>query len=328
MGMPVVVQKYGGTSVADPDRIKAVADRVVRTREDGNDIVVVVSAMGQTTNSLLDLAARVSTAPHPREMDMLLTAGERISMALLAMALNDRGVPAVSYTGSQAGILTDSSHGGARITTITGERVRGSIGDGKVVIVAGFQGVDPTSKEITTLGRGGSDTTAVALAATLGAGSCEILTDVAGVFTADPRLVDEARLLADIGYEQMLALARSGAGVLMPDSVETAWENEVPLHVRSSFTSDEGTWVRAGVSARPYVGIAHRVEDGHGIVTVVGSDARASAPDDMGAMHDAGIVAALVGSDEQSVSLHVDQEQIDDAVRLLHARLLQMEKAQ
>ncbi|HEX6220446.1 MAG TPA: aspartate kinase [Acidimicrobiia bacterium] len=323
--MPVVVQKYGGTSVADSARIKAVADRVVRTREEGNDLVVVVSAMGKTTNSLLDLAAEVSTKPHPREMDMLLTAGERISMALLAMALNDRGVPAVSYTGSQAGILTDSAHGGARITQITGERVRASIDEGKVVIVAGFQGVDPNSKEVTTLGRGGSDTTAVALAATLGAASCEILTDVAGVFSADPGVVAEARLLADIGYEQMLALANAGAGVLMPHSVETARDNEVPVHVRSSFTDEEGTRVRLEVPARPFVGIAHRVDDDHGVVTVVGSEAHAAATNEMVAMHDAGIVTAVISADEQSVSLHVAPEQIDDAVRLLHARLFQME---
>lgn len=323
--MPVVVQKYGGTSVADSDRIKAVADRVVQTRESGNDIVVVVSAMGETTDSLLELAAQVSQAPQPREMDMLLTAGERISMALLAMALGDRGVPAVSYTGSQAGILTDSAHGGARITKITGERVRASIEEGKVVIVAGFQGVDPTSKEVTTLGRGGSDTTAVALAATLGADSCEILTDVAGVFTADPQLVGEARLLAEVGYEQMLALANAGAGVLMPHSVETARDNEVPVHVRSSFTDEDGTWVRPAVPDWPFVGIAHRVADGHGVITVVGSKAHIVATDEMVAMHEAGIVTALVSSDEQSVSLDVSPEQIDGAVQLLHARLFQME---
>jgi aspartate kinase len=323
--MAIVVQKYGGTSVADPSRIKAVADRVVRTRELGNNLVVVVSAMGRTTNSLLDLAAEVSTAPHPREMDMLLTAGERISMALLAMALNDRGVPAVSYTGSQAGILTDSSHVGARITRITGERVRESIEAGKVVIVAGFQGVDPTSKEVTTLGRGGSDTTAVALAATLGAGSCEILTDVKGVFTADPRVVEDARLLADIDYDQMLALANAGAGVLMPHSVEAAREGEVPVHVRSSFTLDEGTWVRPGVPPRAYVGISHRVEDDLGVLTVVGEEAHSTVNDGMVALHDAGIVSAVIGAEEQWVSLSVDPEQIEDAVRLLHARLFHME---
>ncbi|MGD2044458.1 MAG: aspartate kinase [Acidimicrobiia bacterium] len=323
--MPVVVQKYGGTSVADPSRIKAVADRVVRTREDGNDIVVVVSAMGQTTDRLHELATEVSTAPQPREMDMLLTAGERISMALLAMALNDRNVPAVSYTGSQAGILTDSAHGGARITRITGERVRDSLAAGKVVIVAGFQGVDPTSKEVTTLGRGGSDTTAVALAATLGAVSCEILTDVNGVFTADPRIVGDARLLADVEYEQMLALASAGAGVLMPHSVETARDGGVPVHVRSSFTEEPGTWVKPGVPARPFVGIAHRIEDDHGVITVVGTDAHAAANESMVDMQEAGIKAALISASDQSVSFSTDPEQIDDAVRFLHTRLFQME---
>lgn len=323
--MPVVVQKYGGTSVADPSRIKAVADRVVRTREEGNDLVVVVSAMGQTTDSLHELAAEVSVAPLPREMDMLLTAGERISMALLAMALNDRNVPAVSYTGSQAGILTDSAHGGARITRITGERVRESLAAGKVVIVAGFQGVDPTSKEVTTLGRGGSDTTAVALAATLGAVSCEILTDVAGVFTADPRIVEDARLLADVEYEQMLALASAGAGVLMPHSVETARDAGVAVHVRSSFTDEPGTWVRPEAPQRAFAGIANRVEEAHGVITVVGTDAHAAANDSMVGMQEYGINAALISANEQSVSLSTEPEQIGDAVRFLHARLFQME---
>lgn len=323
--MPVVVQKYGGTSVADPSRIKAVADRIVATREGGKDLVVVVSAMGQTTNALLELASEVSTAPHPREMDMLLTAGERISMALLAMALNDRGVPAVSYTGSQAGILTDSAHGGARITKITGERVRESLTAGKVVIVAGFQGVDPMSKEVTTLGRGGSDTTAVALAGTLEAHSCEILTDVSGVFTADPRLVDEAHLLPEVEYDQMVALAEAGAGVLMPHSVEHARDHGVSVHVRSSFTDEEGTWVQPGVAPRRFAGIAHRLEPDHGVLTVVGSGARESVTEDMIALHEAGVITALIGSDDQSVSLSVDAEQIEDAVRLLHARLFQAE---
>lgn len=323
--MPVIVQKYGGTSVADPSRVKAVADRIVKTREEGNDLVVVVSAMGKTTNDLLDLAAEVSTKPHPREMDMLLTAGERVSMALLAMALNDREVPAVSYTGSQAGILTDSAHGGARITRITGERVRESLEAGKVVIVAGFQGVDPTSKEVTTLGRGGSDTTAVALAGTLGATACEILTDVTGVFTADPRIVDDARLLAEIEYGQMLAMAEAGAGVLMPHSVEFARDHQVPVHVRSSFTDAEGTWLRPGAPSRPFVGIAQKLKPDHGVVTVVGDGAPESATGEMVALHEAGIVTALIGSSEQSVSLSVSAEQIEQAVRFLHSRLFQME---
>lgn len=311
--------------MADPSRIKAVADRVVRTREEGNDIVVVVSAMGQTTDSLHELAAQVTSSPHPREMDMLLTAGERISMALLAMALNDRDVPAVSYTGSQAGILTDSAHGGARITRITGERVRDSLGAGRVVIVAGFQGVDPASREVTTLGRGGSDTTAVALAATLGAVSCEILTDVAGVFSADPRVVADARLLADVEYDQMLALAAAGAGVLMPHSVETARDAGVPVHVRSSFTHEPGTWVKPGVPPRGFVGIAGRVDDDHGVITVVGTEAHAAANDAMVAMDEEGIKAALISAGDQSVSLSTDPEQTDAAVRFLHSRLSRME---
>jgi aspartate kinase len=326
--MPVVVQKYGGSSVADSTRIKAVADRVVQTRGAGYDIVVVVSAMGETTNTLLGLASEISTAPHPREMDMLLTAGERISMALLAMALNDRGVPAVSYTGSQAGILTDSAHGGARITRITGERVRESLDAGKVVIVAGFQGVDPTSKEVTTLGRGGSDTTAVALAATLEAEACEILTDVSGVFTADPRVVKGARLLADVEYDQMLALANAGASVLMTHSVEFARDHGVPVHVRSSFTDDEGTWVRPEASARPFVGIAHRIEPDHGLVTLVGTEAPSAATGEMIALHEQGMVTALIGSNEQAVSFSVDPEQIEEAVRFLHARLFELEASQ
>ena len=256
--MPIVVQKYGGTSVADPARINAVADRIVASRAAGNDLVVVVSAMGDTTDELLELASRISASPPRREMDMLLTAGERISMALLAMALHERGVPAVSYTGSQAGILTDSSHGEARITRITGERVRQSLDDGKVVIVAGFQGVDPSSKEITTLGRGGSDATAVALAAALGADSVEIYTDVDGVFTADPRIVPEARKLGEVPFDEMLVLSAGGAGVLMSRSVEFGRRYDVPIHVRSSFNDDEGTWVREASMEQAIVsGIAH-----------------------------------------------------------------------
>lgn len=323
--MPVVVQKYGGTSVADPSRIKAVADRVVDVRDEGKALVVVVSAMGQTTDSLLELASEVSSSPQPREMDMLLTAGERISMALLAMALNDRGVSAVSYTGSQAGILTDSAHGGAHITRITGERVKESLGEGKVVIVAGFQGVDPDSREITTLGRGGSDTTAVALAATLGAESCEILTDVAGVFTADPRVVPDARLLTDVGYAQMLALAGAGAGVLMPHSIEFARDSAVPVHVRSSFTDETGTWITADAAPRAFVGIAHTPEPDRGVVTVVGTEAEHVVGGELERLREAGVAANLVDSDGSSATLSVVREQTEEAVRLLHTRLIQME---
>ncbi|HWB88374.1 MAG TPA: aspartate kinase [Acidimicrobiia bacterium] len=323
--MSIVVQKYGGTSVADPSRIAAVADRVVRTRGEGHDLVVVVSAMGQTTDTLLGLAAEVTDNPHPREMDMLLTAGERISMALLAMALNDRNVPAVSYTGSQAGILTDNAHGGARITRITGERVRDSIEGGKVVIVAGFQGVDPDSREVTTLGRGGSDTTAVALAATLEASSCEILTDVDGVFTADPRLVPQARLLDEVGYDQMHALATAGAGVLMPHSVEFAREHRVPVHVRSSFHDGEGTWVRDGAVSRGFVGLAHRVEGDLAVITVVGDEAASGVDQLMATLAEPGLTASHAGTDELSVSLQVPAEQIEEALRFLHERLFQVE---
>ncbi len=256
--MPIVVQKYGGTSVADPSRITNVADRVQATRAAGNDVVVVVSAMGQTTDELIALASDVSPNPPPREMDMLLTAGERISMALLAMALDVRNIPAVSYTGSQAGILTDSSHGEAKIREITGHRVRDSLSEGKVVIVAGFQGVDPDSKEVTTLGRGGSDATAVALAAALGADACEIFTDVEGVYTADPRIVADARKLPDVSFDEMLELSAAGAGVLMSRSVEFGRRFNIPIHVRSSLSDNVGTWVKETSMEQAIIrGIAH-----------------------------------------------------------------------
>ena len=256
--MPVVVQKYGGTSVADPQRINAVADRVEAARRAGNDVVVVVSAMGKTTDELIALAADISDSPPPREMDMLLTAGERISMALLAMALDVRSIPAVSYTGSQAGILTDSAHGEAKIKEITGHRVRDSLSEGKVVIVAGFQGVDPESKEVTTLGRGGSDATAVALAAALGADACEIYTDVDGVFTADPRIVPAARKLAEVSFDEMLELSAAGAGVLMSRAVEFGRRFDIPIHVRSSMSNQEGTWVRETSMEQAIIsGVAH-----------------------------------------------------------------------
>jgi aspartate kinase len=256
--MSLIVQKYGGTSVATPERINAVADRIVSTRQAGNDLVVVVSAMGQTTDELVALAQAVTPDPPAREMDMLLTAGERIAMALTAMALHSRGVGAISLTGSQAGILTDAAHGAARITEIRGDRIREGLGAGKVVIVAGFQGVDPTSKEITTLGRGGSDATAVALAAVLSAQVCEIYTDVDGVFAADPRIVPGARLLPEISFDEMLELSASGAGVLMTRSVEFGRRYRVPIHVRSSFHDRPGTWVKETTMEQAIIsGIAH-----------------------------------------------------------------------
>jgi aspartate kinase len=238
----LIVQKFGGTSVGDAERIKRVATRVAAAADAGNRVCVVVSAMGQMTDQLIDLAREVSEQPHPREQDMLLTAGERISSALLSMALIDRGYDAISFTGSQAGIVTDDRHGRARILEVRLGRVRSALDEGRIAIVAGFQGVS-TTQDVTTLGRGGSDTTAVALAAALGADACEIYTDVRGVFTADPRIVPEARQLRSISYEEMLELAACGAKVLMMRSVEYARNHGVSIHVRSSFTDDEGTWV-------------------------------------------------------------------------------------
>lgn len=267
--MAIIVQKYGGTSVADAERIRAVADRVAATRLEGHRVVVVVSAMGHTTDELVKLAADVSPNSHLREMDMLLTAGERISMALLAMAIRDRGVEALSLTGSQAGILTDTSHGSAKIRDIRAIRVQEGLEEGRVVIVAGFQGVSPDTKEITTLGRGGSDATAVAMAAFLGADVCEIYTDVDGVFTADPRLVPGARKLPVLSYEEMLEFAAAGARVLMARSVEFGRRYKVPLHVRSSFHDGEGTWIKEeGMEDAVVSGVAH--DDAGAKVTVQG----------------------------------------------------------
>jgi aspartate kinase len=240
--MALLVQKYGGTSVASPERIRAVADHVARTRRLGDEVVVVVSAMGTTTDELLALARQVARTHPPRELDMLLTAGERISMALLCMALYDLGVEARSFTGSQAGIITDTTHTRARIVEVRGDRLREALAEGAVPVVAGFQGVS-TERDVTTLGRGGSDTTAVALAAALGAASCEIYTDVPGVFSADPRIVPNARHLPRLSYDEMLEIAATGGRVLALRSVEFARNHRVPLHVRSSFTWQPGTWV-------------------------------------------------------------------------------------
>jgi len=238
----LIVQKYGGTSVADPDRIRAVAEHVAFTKRHGDDVVVVVSAMGKATDNLLKLANDVSRTQPGREMDMLLTTGERVSMALLCMALADVGVDAMSFTGSQVGIITDTVHMKAKILEVKGDRVREALSAGKVCVVAGFQGIS-TAKEITTLGRGGSDTTAVALAAALDADSCEIYTDVTGVFTADPRIVPQARKLQHVNFDEMLEMAGAGSKVLALRSVEFARNHNVPLHVRSSFTWEHGTWV-------------------------------------------------------------------------------------
>ncbi|MEO8265304.1 MAG: aspartate kinase [Ilumatobacteraceae bacterium] len=240
--MALIVQKYGGTSVADPDRMRAVAENVAFTRRHGHDVVVVPSAMGKTTDNLIKLANEVSRTQPGREMDMLITTGERISMALLCMALADLGIEAVSFTGSQAGIITDSVHMKAKIVEVKGDRVRDALAAGKVCVVAGFQGIS-VEKEITSLGRGGSDTTAVALAASLRADSCEIYTDVTGVFSADPRIVPLARKLAHVNFEEMLEMAGAGSKVLALRSVEFARNHNVPIHVRSAFTWEPGTWV-------------------------------------------------------------------------------------
>ncbi|HWK91689.1 MAG TPA: aspartate kinase [Luteimicrobium sp.] len=243
--MALVVQKYGGSSVADAEGIKRVAKRIAATRRAGNDVVVVVSAMGDTTDELLDLAQQVTPLPPQRELDILLTAGERISMSLLAMAINNLGVRAKSFTGQQAGVITDAVHGKARIVDVVPHRIRETVERGQVAIVAGFQGVTESTNDVTTLGRGGSDTTAVALAAGLDADVCEIYTDVDGVFTADPRIVPSARKIDRITYEEMLEMAASGAKVLALRSVEYGRRYGVPIHVRSSFSAKEGTFVSA-----------------------------------------------------------------------------------
>ncbi|WP_332666877.1 aspartate kinase [Aeromicrobium sp.] len=241
--MGIVVQKYGGSSVADATSIKRVAQRIVATKKAGHDVVVVVSAMGDTTDDLLDLAQQVAPLPPGRELDMLLTAGERISMAVLAMAIGTLGQEARSFTGSQAGVITDSEHGKAKIIDVTPGRIEAALAEGAVAIVAGFQGVSQTTKDITTLGRGGSDTTAVALAAALDAEVCEIYTDVDGIFTADPRIVANARQIPRISYEEMLEMAANGAKILHLRCVEYARRNDMPIHVRSSFSDKTGTWV-------------------------------------------------------------------------------------
>ncbi|MGH3429473.1 MAG: aspartate kinase [Mycobacteriales bacterium] len=260
--MGLIVHKYGGSSVADAERIKHVAERIVTARKNGDDVVVVVSAMGDTTDELTELASQVTPMPPGRELDMLLTAGERISMALLAMAIHTLGFSARSFTGSQAGMITTSSHGKARIIDVTPGRIRGALDEGAVAIVAGFQGVAQDTKDITTLGRGGSDTTAVALAAALGADRCEIYTDVDGVYSADPRIVPKARHLSTVTYEEMLELAASGAKVLHLRAVEYARRNGMPLHVKSSYSNNSGTIVTGSIEELAVeqaiiVGVAH-----------------------------------------------------------------------
>ena len=272
--MALIVQKFGGSSVADAEGMKRVAARIVATKKAGNDVVVVVSAMGDTTDELIDLAKQITPMPTGRELDMLLTSGERISMALLAMAIGNLGHEARSFTGSQAGVITDSVHGKARIIDVTPGRIVDALKEGAIAIVAGFQGISQDTKDVTTLGRGGSDTTAVALAAALDADVCEIYTDVDGVFSADPRVVPSARKLKSITYEEMLELAASGAKVLHLRCVEYARRFDLPIHVRSSFSGNEGTWVVKdrpegdGMEQAIISGIAHDRSEAK--ITIVG----------------------------------------------------------
>lgn len=249
--MALIVQKYGGSSLESAERIRRVAERIVATKKQGNDVVVVCSAMGDTTDELLDLASQVNPVPPAREMDMLLTAGERISNALVAMAIESFGAKAQSFTGSQAGVITTERHGNARIVDVTPGRVREALDGGKICLVAGFQGVNRESKDVTTLGRGGSDTTAVALAAALNADVCEIYSDVDGVYTADPRIVSNARKLDQLCFEEMLELAASGSKILVLRSVEYARAFGVPLRVRSSYSNDPGTLVAGSMEDIP-----------------------------------------------------------------------------
>jgi aspartate kinase len=273
--MGLIVQKYGGSSVADAEGLKRVANRIVATKRAGHQVVVVVSAMGDTTDELIDLANQVSPLPNGRELDMLLTAGERISMALLAMAIGNLGNEARSFTGSQAGVITTSAHGRARIIDVTPSRITEALNEGAIAIVAGFQGISQDTKDVTTLGRGGSDTTAVALAAALEADVCEIYTDVDGIFSADPRVVPAAKKLKTVTYDEMLELAASGAKVLHLRCVEYARRYDMPIHVRSSFSNNEGTWVvkdhpegGADMEQAIIAGIAHDKSEAK--ITVVG----------------------------------------------------------
>jgi len=314
--MGLIVAKFGGSSVADAAGILRVAKRIADTKRAGNEVVVVVSAMGDTTDDLIDLAKQVSPNPPGRELDMLLTAGERISMAVLAMAINDLGYEARSYTGSQAGLITDSTHGKARIVDVTPGRIQEALRENAIPIVAGFQGVSQVTKDITTLGRGGSDLTAVALAAALYADVCEIYTDVDGIFSADPRLVPKARQVPRITYDEMMELAAAGAKVLHLRCVEYAKRFDLPIHVRSSFSDKEGTFVIAdlndqsklkklskvgAIMEQPIIaGVAHDLGDAK--ITVVGvPDRPGMAAAIFQAVADSGINMDMI---VQNVSVH------------------------
>lgn len=331
--MSLIVQKYGGSSVSGADRIKAVAGRIVAARELGHDVVVVVSAMGDSTDELIDLAEEISAVPPARELDMLLTAGERISMALLAMAIAERGYEARSFTGSQAGVITDDAHGRARIIDVTPGRIEAALDEGAVAIVAGFQGVSQSTKDVTTLGRGGSDTTAVALAAALRAEVCEIYTDVDGIFSADPRVVPAARRLPAARFDEMLELAACGAKVLHLRCVEYARRFDIPIHVRSSYSTRPGTWVsKTGAlpgeddMEQPIIaGVAHDRSEAK--ISIIG------VPDEVGAaaslfhaVADAGVNVDMIvqnasphGGDRTDISFTLPQSDAKAAMSALQA---------
>jgi aspartate kinase len=309
-----VVMKFGGTSVGDPEKLKSVARRLVATRNDGHRVVAVLSAMGKTTDELLDLAGEISPAPHPRELDMLVSVGERISCALAAMAIHDLGHEAISLTGSQAGIVTDTVHGKAKIVEVRARRIHEALDDGKIVLVAGFQGVS-TAYEVTTLGRGGSDATAVALAAALGADHCEIYTDVRGVFSADPRLVADARQLGRVSFDEMLEMASSGAGVMMARSVEVARSHNVKLHVRSTFEDAAGTWIQEEddemLEKALISGVVHQRQE-----TVYHVDG-ASRAQLFGALADASVNVDTIVQTGAEIVFSAPPEDRDDATRTL-----------
>ena len=312
----IVVMKFGGSSVADPEKLKNVARRLVRARRDGNRVVGVLSAMGKTTDDLLALAGEVSPTPHPRELDMLVSTGERISCALAAMAIHDLGHEAISLTGSQAGIVTDTVHGKAKIVEVRAQRIHDALDEGKIVLVAGFQGVS-TTFEVTTLGRGGTDTTAVALAAALGADQCEIYTDVRGVFSADPRLVPHARQLRQLSFDEMLEMASSGARVMATRSIEVARSHNVSLHVRSTFEEGEGTWIReeddSMLEKALISGVVHQREE---TVYHVAGATRARL---FGALAEASVNVDTIVQTGAEIVFSAPVEDRDDAARTLDA---------
>lgn len=329
--MGLIVQKYGGTSVGSADRIKVVAKRVVAAKEAGDDIVVVVSAMGKTTDDLIRLAAEITLTPPGREMDMLLTAGERISMALLAMAIDELGHEAASFTGSQAGIITTTEHGRAMITEVRATRLREALDEGKVVIVAGFQGVSQDTLDVTTLGRGGSDTTAVALAAALDADRCDIFTDVDGIYTADPRIVPDARLLRHVSYEEMLEMAASGAKVLMARSVEYGRNYGVTIRVASSFTEDPGTIVAeedATVEKAIISGVTHDTSEAkvtvHGVPDRPGVAARLFRAVAVGGVNVDMIVQNVSTAGVTDISFTVPRDEIERARAIIDPIVLEI----